>query len=112
VPQLIILKSSSIFITHGGLNSIKEAISAEVPILVYPINKDVDHNGNSSRVVYHRLGLRGNISSETEKGLSEKIMTLLSEPGFRQNLKRMKAFEGNYPEEKLFGILKHFEVFE
>src|SRR6185295_9966685 len=37
-PQLEILSKASLFITHGGLNSIKEAVYACVPMLVYPLN--------------------------------------------------------------------------
>lgn len=36
VPQLDVLKRASLFITHGGMNSVSEGLSRDVPLLVYP----------------------------------------------------------------------------
>lgn len=40
VPQLEILKHSALFISHGGLNSINEAIYYGVPLIVLPLAND------------------------------------------------------------------------
>lgn len=42
-PQLEILKKASLFVTHGGANSVMEGICAGVPLLVTPICNDQDH---------------------------------------------------------------------
>lgn len=52
--QLEVLKQASLFITHGGLGSIKESIMIGVPTLVIPF--DMDQPKNAARVQYHRLG--------------------------------------------------------
>ncbi|WP_028044390.1 glycosyltransferase [Candidatus Stoquefichus massiliensis] len=45
VPQLFVLKNSSIFITSGGMNSIKEAIFYKTPMIVFPISSEQRLNG-------------------------------------------------------------------
>ena len=45
VPQLYILKHSSLFITSGGMNSIKESIYYKVPMIIFPISSEQRLNG-------------------------------------------------------------------
>jgi len=40
VPQLDVLKEADVFITHGGMNSVNEAIHFNVPLVVLPHGKD------------------------------------------------------------------------
>ncbi|KEK23992.1 macrolide family glycosyltransferase [Bacillus gaemokensis] len=40
VPQLEVLSQSDVFITHGGMNSVNEAIHFHVPLVVIPHDKD------------------------------------------------------------------------
>jgi MGT family glycosyltransferase len=40
VPQLKVLQNASLFITHGGMNSVNEALFYGVPMLVIPIGND------------------------------------------------------------------------
>jgi UDP:flavonoid glycosyltransferase YjiC (YdhE family) len=42
-PQLAILRQAAAFITHGGANSVMEAIAAGVPMLVSPMCNDQFH---------------------------------------------------------------------
>lgn len=55
VPQLDILTHADVFITHGGLGSIKEAIVTGVPMVVLPFVADQPYN--AQRVRYHGLGV-------------------------------------------------------
>lgn len=77
VPQLDLLRNCDMMITHGGLTSIKECIQQNVPMLVYPINRKFDQNGNAARVYFHNLGLRGNISSDSSENIRKKIYSIL-----------------------------------
>jgi hypothetical protein len=47
VPQLEVLKRSNAFITHGGANSMHEALSLEVPMAVLPLFGDQHSNAES-----------------------------------------------------------------
>ncbi|MGT2751050.1 nucleotide disphospho-sugar-binding domain-containing protein [Streptococcus orisasini] len=40
VPQLQVLKRASLFLTHGGMNSVNEAIYYGCPMLVIPVGND------------------------------------------------------------------------
>ena len=90
VPQLQVLKGADVFITHGGLNSIREAINAEVPMLLYPVHPEFDPIGNAARIVYHQLGLRGNAATDIDDEIDAKIHELLSNPLYKNNIKELK----------------------
>jgi UDP:flavonoid glycosyltransferase YjiC (YdhE family) len=90
VPQCELLKSTDLMITHGGMQSLTECIINEVPVLVYPLTSRWDQPGNSARVVYHKIGLRGNIKKERVPVLQKKINQLLTEPEFKLNIRALK----------------------
>jgi zeaxanthin glucosyltransferase len=91
VPQLDILKYCDLMITHGGMQSLTECIYSEVPMIVYPLNSRWDQNGNSSRVVYHKIGLRGNLRWDSERRIARKIEKVLFDVDFKSNLKLLKT---------------------
>jgi UDP:flavonoid glycosyltransferase YjiC (YdhE family) len=112
VPQVKMLRHASIFITHGGLNSIKEAIYSETPMLVFPVTKNSDLQGNAARVAYHKIGLVTDPAKETERQIETKMQDLLSNPAFVENIKQFKSYEDNYSTEKflhLFDQLKSID---
>lgn len=106
VPQLEVLKHADLFITHGGLNSIKEAIYAEIPMLVYPVHSEYDPKGNAARILHHGLGLRGNAASESVDDIRRKIKELLSNPSFKKNLRQLKYDDSLYTAEKFVDRIK------
>ena len=55
-PQVDVLKRTSVFVTHGGANSVKEAVYFGVPMVAVPLF--FDHFGYSARIVYHGVGER------------------------------------------------------
>ena len=97
VPQLHILQYCDLMITHGGLNSISECIQAVVPILAFPLIKDIDHFGNSARVVANGFGLKGNIEKNSSDEIKMKIMEILNNIKYKENIK----LAGKRGEEKL-----------
>lgn len=103
VPQKQLLEHVDIMITAGGLNSIRECIDAEVPMIVYPMNKKADQPGNGARVVFHNLGVTGNIRTASSRSVSRKIRSVLEgREQFRRSLRCMKQKikESNRSEEK------------
>jgi zeaxanthin glucosyltransferase len=95
VPQLSVLKLASVFINHGGLNSIKESVDAEVPMLICPAYATYDHNGNTARAVYNKLGLKIGLK-DSEETIQNSIRDLINNPDFRKNLRSFKEMNARY----------------
>lgn len=105
LPQMEILEHADVFINHGGLNSIKEGIDATVPMLVFPIERKTDTCGNSSRVIYHKIGLRGDVIGDSVDDIKQKITTLLSDSTFKSNFDLFKCDQKQKDEEFVSLIL-------
>jgi zeaxanthin glucosyltransferase len=90
VPQVDILNYASLMITHGGMQSVTECILKEVPMLVYPLSAKFDQNGNAARVVYHGLGLMGNIKRASKAAILRNVEQLINNPVFLVRVKMMK----------------------
>jgi MGT family glycosyltransferase len=54
VPQIEVLRRTTVLITHGGLGTLKEAILSAVPMIVVPFSADQPYN--AKRVIHHGLG--------------------------------------------------------
>jgi UDP:flavonoid glycosyltransferase YjiC (YdhE family) len=87
VPQLEMLKEADLFITHGGLGSIKEAILMQVPMLVFPLDLSWDQKGNAQKIEFHQIGISGNFKSDGLKEIEDKILKLLRNTVYKQNIK-------------------------
>jgi zeaxanthin glucosyltransferase len=111
-PQLFVLRHTSLFITHGGLNSVREAIQAEVPLLVYPNNPQTDTNGVSSRIVFHNLGLRGNLKRDTMADIKIKMKKLMTDSRFEENIKKMKLINESYNDQHIFDIVRNLKALD
>jgi UDP:flavonoid glycosyltransferase YjiC (YdhE family) len=102
VPQPKVLEVTDIFITHGGMGSIKESIFHLVPMLVYPLDMVNDQNGNALKVEYHGLGLRGTFGSERMEDMKLKITQLLDDNTFKEKVREFKKqIDYDYTPEKL-----------
>lgn len=86
VPQLEMLKEADLFITHGGLGSIKEAILMQVPMLVYPLDLSWDQKGNAQKIEFHQIGISGNFKNDGLQEIEDKILKLLSNSVYKQNI--------------------------
>lgn len=80
VPQLHLLQRADGFITHGGLNSVLEAIVLRVPMLVYPISKQWDLPGYAARIASHGIGLVGNFTKDDATRMAQHLDRLLTDP--------------------------------
>lgn len=82
VPQLEILKRTNVFITHGGFNSVNEALYYNVPVVVIPMAND--QHMVAKRVVELGCGLSYSFQEIDEKILREAVETLLTKVQYRQ----------------------------
>ena len=107
LPQRHILRFCDMMIGHGGQNSITESIMNEVPVLIYPFFKGSDLGGNSARVVYHKIGNRGNIRKESLAIFHSKIEDVLNNPMYKENISNMKKkFEKKNSSKEALNIIK------
>lgn len=77
VPQLEVLSQASLFITHGGMNSVNEALFYGVPMLVVPVGND--QPTVARRVEKLGLGEALDIRKATPDVLREAAMRVLSD---------------------------------
>lgn len=109
VPQVDLLQYCNLMITHGGMNSINECVFNNVPMLVYPLSPQWDQPGNSARVVYHGMGLRGSIKFDSVQMISKKINAIRADfPKYKKNVAFMKEkFEVNNNSAKVVEVIKN-----
>jgi UDP:flavonoid glycosyltransferase YjiC (YdhE family) len=103
VPQTELLPYCDIMITHAGMNSICECLTAGVPMLAYPLNIQSDQPGNAARLVSKGWGMKGNLRSDTEGVIRDNIVELLNNPAYRYNISHINMTPINdwYPETDL-----------
>ena len=87
VPQLEVLQLADVFITHGGMNSVNEAVHHHVPLVVMPHDKD-------QPMVAQRLkelgaGYRLSKQSVTAEKLREAVQIVLSDDSYREGIKKI-----------------------
>ena len=76
VPQLQVLQEADLFITHGGMNSINEAVTFGVPMVVVP--NTIEQSINASRIEQLSCGLyldQAQLTVETLQTAAAKVLT-------------------------------------
>ena len=81
VPQLQVLERAALFVTHGGMNSVNEAMRAGVPTLVVP--QGADQPLVARRVVELGAGLELRTENATAETVHALARRLLEDPRFR-----------------------------
>lgn len=82
VPQLDILQRAALFITHGGMNSVSEALYYGVPLLAIP--QSADQPWVARRIVQIGAGKmlhRSNVHSQVLRASADEI---LAQPSYAQ----------------------------
>jgi zeaxanthin glucosyltransferase len=90
VQQQTVLSRADVFVTHGGINSIHEAIRYKVPMIVYPVDPNYDQRGNASRVVHHGFGLSGDFDHATAEDIRSSLVRIFTDISFK---KKLEAFD-------------------
>ncbi|MCU0352610.1 MAG: hypothetical protein MUD08_02550 [Cytophagales bacterium] len=91
VPQLDLLPHCDLIITHGGLGTVKECLQVGVPMLVYPLNEEVDQSGNGARVAAHGWGLRGRIGNSPARIAKQINYALVHLLEYREKCRQMQT---------------------
>jgi MGT family glycosyltransferase len=104
VPQTEVLKRSDLVITHGGMGTVRECITAGVPMLVVPMIRD--QFASARRVIDLGIGVQGDIRTMTSGRLSDLIASVLNEKCYKSRVMELRA---NFLDEKtpdVFEILQ------
>ena len=88
VPQLELLKRTALCITHGGLNTVLEALAQGVPMIAVPIG--FDQPGVAARIAYHHVGEFIQVDELTTQGLSAAVRQVLDQAEYRVNACRFQ----------------------
>ncbi|MEW2382647.1 macrolide family glycosyltransferase [Micromonospora sp. NPDC047707] len=89
VPQPEVLARAALFVTHGGVNSVNEALYAGVPMLVVP--QGADQMLVASRIVELGAGLSIRTEDVTVDVVRANARRLLDEPRFRAAASTLQA---------------------
>ncbi|MGW3962653.1 glycosyltransferase [Amycolatopsis sp. NPDC005003] len=81
VPQRAVLAASDVFVTHAGFGSVREALSAGVPMVAVPLF--ADQPANAERVGELGLGIRVGAAGLTAEGLAGAVARVLGDPAYR-----------------------------
>ena len=111
-PQLEILRRAFAMITHGGIGTLKDCIFFAVPMIVFPMMRDQPMSG--ARVVYHGLGVRGDMKRVTAEGVRSLIEKVERNPAYAERTRAMsERFRAAEDEgrgvkivEKILGVLE------
>lgn len=88
VPQALLLARCDAFVTHGGFNSVKEALSVGVPLVVLPITGDQPYAADRCAA----LGV-GQVVTADERAptaIREAVRRVLDDRAYRANAERFR----------------------
>lgn len=109
-PQVEILNNASLFLTHGGMNSVNEAIKFGVPMVVFPMAADQPYVG--ARVQELEIGKCCSLKSLTVDKIREVSYEVMSDQTINENIKFLKKdmleYAGN--EKAVEIILEYLEL--
>jgi len=90
VEQALVLEGCDLFVTHNGLNSMKEAMRLGVPMLSVPALGDHRHNARQAEA----LGVARTVplAAATAPVLAEAVTGLLTDPGYRIRARRLQRW--------------------
>jgi len=88
-PQRELLSRASLSITHAGLNSVMEALAAQVPLIAIPITGD--QFGVAARIAYTQTGETVPAAKCSARAIACAARKILSTPGYRERQAPIRA---------------------
>lgn len=88
LPQSLLLPSCDLFISHGGLNSVRESLQCGVPLVLTPFGADQPHN--AQRCAEYGLGVVVDPATVTAGQLRDACRRVLAEPAFLRRVRRVQ----------------------
>ncbi len=88
-PQLELLKTATLTITHAGMNTTLESLSNGVPMVAIPIAND--QPGVAARVAWTGAGETIPLAHMNVSRLREAVARVLTEDSYKKNASRLQA---------------------
>ena len=88
VPQLELLKQTTVCITHAGLNTALESLAQGVPQLAIPVT--YDQPGVAARIAHHKTGVVTSLDKLTVDHLALRLEEVLTNPTYRDNASKLQ----------------------
>ena len=82
VPQLKVSSISDLFISHGGMNSVNEALYHRVPLIIVPIQKEQEIV--AGRVAGCGVGIH--LNDKSVIAIKQAVETTLTDKTYRSNI--------------------------
>lgn len=89
VPQLDVLRRADVFVTHGGVNSVMEAMWHGVPLVAIP--HTIEQLMFADRAAQLGLGVRLDPAGITAGALRAAVDSVAADPGYRARLAGISA---------------------
>ena len=89
LPLPALLPRSTLFVTHGGFNSVKEAVSAGTPMLILPIASDQHYSADRAEALGIARVVRPH--ERTPERIREQALAMLAEPAYRDRAAALAA---------------------
>lgn len=110
VPLFTLLKRATVLISHGGLGSLKEAVTCGVPVLILPIL--FDQPFNAMRVRKLELGEAIFPDKLSASAISAAICRIVNNTAIRDNVRGLQRHFAAVEKEAILGHLLVSLVFE
>lgn len=88
IPQISMLKQADVFVTHGGMNSVSEAMTFGVPMVVIPFV--TDQPANAEQIEKLGLGKCLNYKKLDKQIIKETVYSILNDKQIQENTATIK----------------------
>jgi N-glycosyltransferase len=88
VEQALMLEGCDLFVTHGGLNSMKEALRLGVPMVAVPVLDD--HRHNAERCADLGVSRTVPLAGATRRAMADAVRAVLDDPSYRLRARRIQ----------------------
>lgn len=88
VPQLEVLKMADVFVTHGGMNSVSEALVCGTPMVVIPFVSDQPVNARCIEKL--GVGKKLEYSSASPDSIKNAVFSVVSDGSIKANLTKVQ----------------------
>ena len=88
VPQLAVLRQADVFITHGGMSSLSEAIMLHVPMIVTP--NTIEQSINAAALERLNAGMYLEPGIQTADTLRAAVEKIFSDPSWSAGIDRLR----------------------